>query len=222
MPLSKIEPRSRVGDQVFEAVHAAIMSGDLPAGQRLRVRALAEALGTSVVPVREAIRRLEEAGLAEAFPNRGAVVKSLTPADLLHIYEVRRLLEVEATAQGVGNLSDGDARRLHELLQSMRDDLAEHRVVDYLDHDEQLLGRIYAASGNPVLVASIRTLWRRCRPYKVVGAQREVESGDLSRLLAHLESLLEAVSDKDADRAAAITAESLDAAIARIRGALPE
>ena len=52
-------------DQVYATLHAAIISGELPAGSRLRIRDLAEQVGTSVMPVREAIRRLEQAGLAE-------------------------------------------------------------------------------------------------------------------------------------------------------------
>lgn len=221
MPLPKLEPSARVGDQVFEAVHSAIMSGELPAGHRLRIRELADELGTSVMPVREAIRRLEQVGLAEAEPYRGAVVKQLSPTELLHIYTVRRLLEEEATALGAGRLSEQDETQLHSLLGAMKADLAKGRTVDYLEHDEQLLGHVYEASGNPVLVDNIRTLWRRCRPYKIVGAQGEIESGDATQLVAHQEQLLDAVRERDTQRAARITTESLDAAIARIREALP-
>ena len=65
MVVSRLEEPSLLTDRVFTAIHAAIMSGELPAGARLRVRDLALQVGTSVMPVREAIRRLEEAGLAE-------------------------------------------------------------------------------------------------------------------------------------------------------------
>ena len=72
------------------------MSGELPAGARLRVRDLALQVGTSVMPVREAIRRLEEAGLAERVPHKGAVVRGLTLTELEHVYDVRILLKTEA------------------------------------------------------------------------------------------------------------------------------
>ena len=68
MSLNKLQPSVLVADQVFEAIHDGIMSGDLPVGHRLLIRELAKDLGTSVMPVREAIRRLEEAGLAEKSP----------------------------------------------------------------------------------------------------------------------------------------------------------
>src|SRR6478752_7460481 len=93
-------------------IHEAILNGDLPAGARLRVRDLAEQVGTSVMPVREAIRRLEEAGLAEREPHKGAVVKSLTLEELIHVYDVRRLLEVEAARSGAERISQQDCDKM--------------------------------------------------------------------------------------------------------------
>ena len=79
MALLKLAQRSLVADQVFDAIHQAIMSGDLPAGARLRIRDLADELGTSPMPVRDSIVRLEQAGLAQRVPHKGAIVTQLTP-----------------------------------------------------------------------------------------------------------------------------------------------
>ena len=222
MPLPSIEPSARVGDQVFEAIRAAIMSGQFAEGYRLRIRDLAAELGTSVMPVREAIRRLEELGLAEAVPYRGAVVRGFTPEELLNVYSVRRLLEIEAAARGATLFPDARIPALEAELQAMRDTLAEHRVVDYLDHDEEFLGLIYSAAGNPVLLENIRVLWSRCRAYKIVGAKDELDNGRSARLLSAQARLLQAVVAHDPQRAARITEDSLDAAMKRIRRALPE
>lgn len=174
------------------------------------------------MPVREAIRRLEELGLAEAQPHRGAVVKSFTPEELLHVYGVRRLLEVEAARLGAQLRTAADLKNLTRMYALLADAVNASRIVEHLDRDEEFLGIIYAASGNPVLLETIRVLWQRCRAYKLVGAQRELELGEPSSLLAYQERLLQAVSDGDADTAGHLTAESLDAAIRRIRQALPE
>ena len=88
----RAEP-SLLTDQVYAMIREAILKGEMPAGTRLRIRDLAAQVGTSVMPVREAIRRLEEAGLAERSPHKGAVVRGLTLAELVHVYDVRRLLE---------------------------------------------------------------------------------------------------------------------------------
>src|SRR3954470_16232795 len=96
------------------------MSGELPAGARLRVRDLALQVGTSVMPVREAIRRLEEAGLAERSPHKGAVVKGLTLEELVHVYDVRRLLEVEAARLGAARIIAEDCDEMQAEYDLMR------------------------------------------------------------------------------------------------------
>src|SRR5436190_23461106 len=111
MAIARAEP-SLLTDRVFVAIHAAIMSGELPAGTRLRVRDLAAQVGTSVMPVREAIRRLEEAGLAERSPHKGAVVKGLTLPELVHVYDVRRMLEVEAARLGAKGITPEETARM--------------------------------------------------------------------------------------------------------------
>lgn len=221
MSLRKLEPSVLVADQVFEAIHDGIMNGDLPAGHRLLIRDLAADLGTSVMPVREAIRRLEEAGLAEKVPYKGAVVKGLTLEELLHVYNVRRLLEVEAARQGAAAVSAREVDQMRQEYLDMCQALEDRRVANLLDHDEQLLSTLYAASGNPVLVEMIRMLWRRCRPYKIVGARNTLESGDPSVLRIFQEQLIEAAASQDAAAAARINNESLLSATERIREALP-
>jgi DNA-binding GntR family transcriptional regulator len=222
MPLSKVEPSTRVGDQVFEAIHAAIISGELPAGHRLRIRDLAADLGTSVMPVREAIARLQEVGLAEALPYRGAVVKDFGYQELLDLYAARSLLEVEATVLGAARVSAEDLAQMRLEYQAMETALAQADAVGYLDRDEDFLAIIYAAGGNRVLLEMIRMLWNRCRAYKVVGADRELATGDPAPLLQYQKSLLEAVEAGDADLAGRITAQSLEAATERIRAGVPD
>ncbi|XKH52657.1 GntR family transcriptional regulator [Citricoccus nitrophenolicus] len=222
MPLPQLEPQSRIGDQVFEAIHGAIMGGNYPAGHRLRIRDVAAELGTSVMPVREAIRRLEEVGLVETLPNRGARVKGFTPAELLHVYAVRRLLEIEASGLGAVQISDRDIARLHEAYAAMESHLQAGEVVPYLEADERFLDVIYQAAGNPILVETIHVLWQRCRSYKIVGASNELEHGNSDMLLTFQAQLLQAAIDRSSSTARELTAASLDAATDRIRQALPE
>jgi DNA-binding GntR family transcriptional regulator len=73
-----------VADQVYEVLENAILTGSLGSGSPLRVRDLASMVGTSVMPVREAIRRLEEAGLATRIPHKGAAVRTFTVTELMH------------------------------------------------------------------------------------------------------------------------------------------
>jgi DNA-binding GntR family transcriptional regulator len=209
-------------DQVYAVLHEAIISGELPAGSRLRVRDLAEQVGTSVMPVREAIRRLEEAGLAEREPHKGAVVKGLTLEELVHVYDVRRLLEGEAARLGTERITADDCERMQAAYDSMVTAISERRVVDYLDHDEALLTILYTASGNPVLVNMIRTLWQHCRAYKIVGAQGtlDAEGADSLWFWRHQKDLVAAAREQDGAAALSVSDASLDNATQRIRALL--
>jgi DNA-binding GntR family transcriptional regulator len=220
MSETQTEIGPRIGDQVFEAMQAKILSGEYPSGHRLRIRQLAAELGTSVMPVRESIARLEEVGLVETSPHRGGVVKAFTAEELLQIYSVRLLLETEATVNGVPGLDAAGRSRLDEAFAEMEAALAAGDAAAYLDHDEELLSSIYSAAGNPVLVDTIRMLWLRCRAYKLVGARRALESGDLPPLLEHQRRLMDAVDAGDAEAARAVTERSLADSIERIRGVL--
>jgi DNA-binding GntR family transcriptional regulator len=204
-------------DQVYSVIHEAILNGDLPAGTRLRVRDLAEQVGTSVMPVREAIRRLEEAGLAEREPHKGAVVKSLKLEELLHVYGVRRLLETEAARLGSQQITAADCDRMQTEYELMREAIAERRVIALLDHDEALLTILYEAAGNPVLVQMIRTLWQHCRAFKIVGAQGSLDTPGDDSLWRYQQDLITAARNHDALAAASVNDASLLNATGRIK-----
>ncbi|MCI9888539.1 GntR family transcriptional regulator [Micrococcales bacterium 31B] len=220
MTLPKLAPSARMGDQVFDALHAAIVTGELAAGDRLRIRDLATSLGTSVMPVREAITRLQEVGLAEAVPYKGAFVKGFTHRELLELYSVRRILEVEATLRGVEGSEKSTVAALREAFAVMEEALRAQDAAAYIEADEAFLSILYSAAENQVLLDTIRSLWHRCRSYKVMGARSEIERGNIKPLLTCQRDLLAAVKNGDVGGASEVTEKSLDAATARIREAM--
>lgn len=222
MVISKRLEPTLLTDQVYDMIHAAILNGDLPAGSRLRVRDLAEQVGTSVMPVREAIRRLEEAGLAEREPHKGAVVKNLSLEELIHVYDVRRLLETEAARLGSERVTAEDCDRMQAEYDLMREAIAEGRVVPLLDHDEAMLSILYRAAGNPVLMQTIRTLWQHCRAYKIVGAKGSLDSGNDDSLWRYQQDLITAARNNDPEAAAAVNNASLLDASERIKARLAD
>ena len=215
MAVSPIEEPLLLTDRVFAAIHEAIMRGELPAGARLRVRDLAAQVGTSVMPVREAIRRLEEAGLAERVPHKGAVVRSLTRAELVHVYDVRITLETDAARLGGDLLDAAGATAMQRCYDEVWRAVQEGRAIDALGHDERMTEILYAATGNPVLLDVIRGLWQRCRAYKILGARRAQEADDVS-LWSFQPRILAAARDHDGETAARLTRESLLSARARV------
>ncbi|MEV0703580.1 GntR family transcriptional regulator [Saccharopolyspora sp. NPDC050389] len=215
MAMSKLESSSLLTDRVFTAIREEIMNGGMPAGHRLRIRDIAAQLGTSVMPVREAIRRLEEAGLAESIPHKGAVVRGLTLEELRQIYHVRRLLEVDAARLGAPHATESTAAMMEMHCAAITASVAEEDVVGALDADEALLTELYAAGGNTVLLDVIQGLWERCRVYKIVGARKAIEEDDRS-LWSFQPRLVEAVRAHDAQAVADITDESMVSASERI------
>ena len=106
--------------QVYEILKRQILSGQLPSGQRLSESGLAQSLGVSRSPVREAMRMLEQDQLLVPAPG-GVMVNPLDPDTILEIYECRMLLESYAARRGVSLLSDADIGQLEQYVQqSMR------------------------------------------------------------------------------------------------------
>ena len=220
MTLPRLSDRPLVSDQVFGAIHEAIMNGELPAGSRLPIRDLADQLGTSPMPVRDALARLEQVGLATRVPHRGTVVARLTPAELVAVYDTRLVLEREATRLGSRHLMGAGADRMRAQHRLMLQAVRAGRRAEALDRDEALLTVLYGAAGNDVLVELIHGLWRRCRAYKLFGVQGALSDADPS-VWTFQERLIEAAAAHDTATAVAVTEESLASATARIRGLLP-
>lgn len=94
------------GEHALDALRRAIVAGELRPGQRVPQEEVADALGVSVAPVREALRVLEQEGQVTYFPRRGYFVTELRIADLEEIYDLRRLLEERAVRHALRTLDD--------------------------------------------------------------------------------------------------------------------
>ncbi|MFF1831989.1 GntR family transcriptional regulator [Paenarthrobacter sp. NPDC058040] len=216
VPLAISVTPTLVADQVYEALRGAILTGELPGGSPLRVRDVANMVGTSVMPVREAIRRLEETGLAtRVAAHRGAVVRQFTVTELIHIYDVRAMLEVEAALRGTPKVTNSEVELMDAALSRMNQAVKEGRVGDALDEDEVLLRTLYSAAGNPVLMDVIENLWLQCRPYKVIGATEAIERNDQS-LWTPQPAILEAVRAGNTKAVIKLTKQSVASARKRL------
>src|ERR1700742_1841628 len=106
-----------LAEKAYESLHAAIITGALRPGARLPIEELADVLDMSPMPIREAVRRLDAAGLVENIPHRGARVTELSVIDLSEVYEARMALEVLAIRRAAERFRDADEeaarQRLH-------------------------------------------------------------------------------------------------------------
>src|ERR1700761_4370924 len=98
-----------LAEKAFETLHRAIITGRLQPGTRLPIEDLAEVLEMSPMPIREAVRRLDAAGLVENIPHRGARVTELSVIDLAEVYEARLALELPAIRRAAQRFDEADA-----------------------------------------------------------------------------------------------------------------
>ena len=104
----------------YAALRARILEGAIRPGDRLREAALAEELGLSRTPVREAMRRLEQDGLVEHVPHKGATVRALDPQQVTELYLVREVLDGTAARLAAQHASEAEIGALRALLDSPR------------------------------------------------------------------------------------------------------
>jgi len=103
----------------YAAIRDAILSGRYPAGRHLIADEVAKELGVSRMPVREALHRLEVAGLITLTPHKGAVVSELSEPEIVEIYHIRAVLDGLAARLATPNLTQAEHQRLHALLDEM-------------------------------------------------------------------------------------------------------
>nr|WP_027870191.1 GntR family transcriptional regulator [[Eubacterium] cellulosolvens] len=154
-------------DVVFRTLRKSILRGDLHPGERLMEIQLANRLGVSRTPIREAIRMLELEGLVTNIPRRGAQVAKITEKDLRDVLEVREALEELTVRLACERITE---RQLSDLYRASRKFEA---VVDTMDlvqlaqADEEFHTIIYEASGNRRLVQMINNLREQMYRYRV-------------------------------------------------------
>lgn len=204
-----------VADQVFQVLREKILTGELESGSPLRVRNLAKMVGTSVMPVRDAIRRLEDMRLVTSVPHRGAVVRQFTTNELMHIYEVRGILEVEAATMGARHVTESDIEVMNAAADRMEQAVARQDANEALDEDEVIHRVLYAANNNPVLVEIVEKLWLQCRPYKYIGAVEAMNKDDMSLWTSQRE-IIRAVSSRKQLAVASLIDQSLTSARRRL------
>ncbi|SHK73057.1 transcriptional regulator, GntR family [Pseudonocardia thermophila] len=134
--LRRGRPRGNLKEEAAQYLRDCIYAGELRPGDRIDQDAIAEQLGMSRLPVREAIISLEADGLIDNIPRRGAFVASLTPQDVLDTYEVYGTLAGLAASRAATALTAADLNTLDELIEAMESstDNAEQEALNYEFH----------------------------------------------------------------------------------------
>lgn len=148
------DPGATRGELAYARLYDAIRNGTFGPGDRMREVEVAARLGLGRTPVRDALRRLEAEGIIEHRPRIGAVVRTLDHAEIVELYEMRRVLErtaAEFAAQHATPAEIGEIAELNDTMLAHRDDPAEAARLNALLHRA-----IYSAGRNRFLMEAAR------------------------------------------------------------------
>ena len=203
LDLPRIKPRI-LRQEVLGALRAAILANTIPAGSRLLEAEVAQRMGVSRAPVREAIRHLEQEGLVEFFPHRGAVVVGLPEREVDAIFELRAIIEARATANVAGTVTAEQLAELEGLIEQMRVVLPSRDVEAIAEIDLRFHGLIVEWSGLTLL----RHIWSsvdglvRLRSYQALDRPGKAARAFLANAASSHVALIDALRAGDSQAAA--------------------
>lgn len=154
-------------DVVFKTLREAILRGDLKPGERLMELQLAAKLGVSRTPIREAIRMLEQEGLAVTIPRKGAEVARMTLKDMEDVLEVREALDELAVKLACTKVNAEQLERLIKVKEEFERSTKEDEVKKIAEADVAFHEVIYEIADNPKLVSILSNLREQVYRYRV-------------------------------------------------------
>lgn len=185
-------------ETVCEALREAIKHGVLEPGERLMEVQLAEELGISRTPVREAIRKLEQEGYVIMIPRRGTYVSNVSVRDVKEIFEIRSALESLSTGLATMRIEPEELDRLRALLTEIEGHIQRHDIDQIVATDIEFHGLLYQVSRNDRLVAIISNLKEQLARFRTLSMSYP---GRLQETLQEHRAMVEAIAAGDVEAA---------------------
>lgn len=154
-------------DVVFNTLRQAILKGELKPGERLMEIQLAQRLGVSRTPIREAIRKLELEGLVTMVPRKGAEVAKITEKSLKDVLEVRKSLEELAMKIACDKMNEETLENLEEALEEFKKAIASKELTAIAEADVNFHDVIYNSTDNVKLIQILNNLREQMYRYRI-------------------------------------------------------
>jgi DNA-binding GntR family transcriptional regulator len=198
-------PRRQLSDEVASHVREQIMSGQLQPGDFVRQERIAEELGLSATPVREALLLLKGEGFLELRPRRGFVVASLSPQDIRDLFTAQELLAGELVFRAAGRVGEDDLRELRRVLEDTRKAVAndDKDAISYLCHDFHRKINLVAGAPRLAWMLSISTKFAPRRFFATSARWQRATVRDHA-------AILRALKDHDGEAARAAMIRHMD------------
>lgn len=190
-------PRQSISEDLILYIKQQIASGQLNPGDRIVETKLAQELGISQTPVREAIRRLQGEGIITVVPNKGPMVCTLDKKDVFEIYSIRSMLEGLAIRLAVQNASDEEIEEIERFYNKMKDKLLDESVEYLIDDSLHIHETIMILSRHSRLIATYQSIsFQILLVNRMLGTKKTKQN----EVLQHGE-LIEALKRREPDEA---------------------
>ena len=188
-------------DVVFNTLREAILKGELQPGERLMELQLASKLGVSRTPIREAIRMLEQEGLAVTMPRKGAEVARMTLKDMEDVLEVREALDELAARIACAKINDEQLENLKSIRDEFKKSLDSGDVKKIAEEDVRFHDAIYEATDNAKLIALTNNIREQMYRHRVEYLK---DQNNYPILIAEHDAIVNALEQRDKEM---VTAE---------------
>ncbi|HEY8426120.1 MAG TPA: GntR family transcriptional regulator [Limnochordales bacterium] len=205
----KLDNYKPLRELVFEALREAIITGALKPGERLMEVQLADELGVSRTPVREAIRKLEHEGFVVMIPRKGAYVADISLKDVVEIFDVRTALEALAAQLAAERASDEDLERTERILVEYGECVESGDIARLIEVDTRFHEAIYQMAGNSRLKQMLSLLGEQVMRYRTMTLSHKPR---MRKALEEHRRIVEAIAARDAQRAARLAREHIESA----------
>lgn len=185
---------------VSRSIRDAILDGRLKPGERIRQEDIARRLGTSRIPVREALRQLETEGLVSLVPHSGARVAVMDYDGFSELYRLREVVEPMAIGESASRLTDAQIAHLQELISIV--EASADDPLRWLQADRQFHLESYAAAQLPRVLSMIEGFWNQTQQYR--RAYLNTVRTNMEIVNAEHRLIMEALERRDADVAASL------------------
>ncbi|MEX1077941.1 MAG: GntR family transcriptional regulator [Homoserinimonas sp.] len=193
-------------DRVHALLREEIISGELAGGSLHSIYEMADRLGVSRTPVRDAVLRLADAGMVAIERNRGVRIRGVSVQDIRDVFEARLLLEVPAASHAARHGSDGLLQELSDRVQGLTGAAEEHDEGEFIRLDRELHRAIVLSTGNVRLAEMVESLRDATQAHGVSTIDRTRSIRDVQ--VEHV-PIVEAIRARDADAAAALMRDHL-------------
>lgn len=215
LPTLRQVSRDTLQEQVYRQLREALMSGRFQPGQKLTIRGLAEALGSSPMPVREALHRLSAENAFEVTETSRLRVRMMTPDRLREIRDARVALEGLLAEKAVLHLTPADLDAICTLCEQMQDAADRVDVSRYLWTNFAFHRRIYAVAKAELTVAAVENFWLHMGPCFALVAP---DKAHLNRSMQAHNRIVDALAARDGGAArAAVIDDIMQAADSLLR-----